>query len=244
MIENYVEEVASQKKTIAAHNIAVIGAVYDDGVSLVFPGSTKASTKHYMVNAGLNFAKGQKVYIQKVSGTYIVVCPLAAVGSAASGGGTTPPVASGVQTVLPGEHIKVDNTDPRRPVVSAVIPSTGAAGEVYSYEETQIGTWLGKPMYRKVVDLGKLPTNADPVKGLVRVPHGIENLGLVLCIYGVGQDAGFAYPLPHANPTAVASAISLYVDYANNALAIRTGVDRTSLAGHAVIEYLKKEAAT
>ena len=58
------------------HSIAKIGAVYEDGVSLIFAGSEEESAKHYPANKSVEFAAGDRVYVTKVSGTYIVVCKI------------------------------------------------------------------------------------------------------------------------------------------------------------------------
>ena len=67
---------------------ATIGAVYSDGVSLLFDGADEATSKHYKVNRSASFAAGQRVYIVKDSGTYVVICPVGAPGSSGSGIGT------------------------------------------------------------------------------------------------------------------------------------------------------------
>ena len=68
---------------------ATIGAVYSDGVSLLFDGADEATSKHYKVNRSASFAAGQRVYIVKDSGTYVVICPVGAPGSSGSGIGTS-----------------------------------------------------------------------------------------------------------------------------------------------------------
>ena len=68
---------------------ATIGAVYSDGVSLLFDGADEATGKHYKVNRSASFAAGQRVYIVKDSGTYVVICPVGAPGSSGSGIGTS-----------------------------------------------------------------------------------------------------------------------------------------------------------
>lgn len=53
---------------------AVVGAVYSDGLSLLFPGDTANSTKRYRYNLDGNFSVGDRVLLGRVSGTYIVIC--------------------------------------------------------------------------------------------------------------------------------------------------------------------------
>lgn len=59
-------------------SLATIGAKYTDGVSLVFPGQTEATAKHYRCNPDVAFAAGQRVLIARVSGSYVVVCRVGA----------------------------------------------------------------------------------------------------------------------------------------------------------------------
>lgn len=56
--------------------LATVGAVYDDGLTLIFDGQTEASQKHYKRNTAVTFSAGQRVKIVKMSGTYIVEYPI------------------------------------------------------------------------------------------------------------------------------------------------------------------------
>ena len=67
---------------------ATIGAVYSDGVSLLFDGADEPTTKHYKVNQSARFSAGQRVYIVKDSGTYVVICPVGRPNGSGSGIGT------------------------------------------------------------------------------------------------------------------------------------------------------------
>lgn len=66
----------SETEKIAVHSIAIVGAVSTDGLTLILPGQSEATTKKYPYNKSVTFAAGDKVYIAKVSGTYIVVCKI------------------------------------------------------------------------------------------------------------------------------------------------------------------------
>ena len=52
--------------------IAKVGVVYSDGLSLILPGETSASQKHYKCNTSIQFHAGDRVKICRDSGTYIV----------------------------------------------------------------------------------------------------------------------------------------------------------------------------
>ena len=51
---------------------ATIGAVYDDGVTLIFDGQEEATAKHYRCNSSVLFSAGDRVKIASDSGTYVV----------------------------------------------------------------------------------------------------------------------------------------------------------------------------
>ena len=76
MIETFQEEQALAPKEPASASFATIGAVYTDGVTLIFDGTATASTKHYKVNRSAAFAAGDRVKITRDSGTYIVEYPV------------------------------------------------------------------------------------------------------------------------------------------------------------------------
>lgn len=74
MIENYQQEQRIKEQPTPSFTLAKIGAKYDDGVSLIFPGSESESQKHYKYNIDANLSTGDLVYVVKDSGTYIVIC--------------------------------------------------------------------------------------------------------------------------------------------------------------------------
>lgn len=64
-------ENAEETATIV-RNFATIGAVYEDGVSLIFDGEDAPTEKHYLCNTNVYFSPGDRVRILEDSGTYIV----------------------------------------------------------------------------------------------------------------------------------------------------------------------------
>ena len=103
----------------------------------------------------------------------------------------------------------------------------------YSATEARDGTFIdGSPIYKKTVDIGSLPNNANK-----DVAHNISNLGTVVKIEGtVTNGQGDHLLLPYAHPSENAS-IGLYV--IGNNIRIRTGSDRTAFSGYATIYYTK-----
>lgn len=80
-IPTYQAQRELERKLPAATEIAIVGTVYNDGISLVFAGETRPSIKHYAYNAAVSFVPGQRVHITRIgsgtSGTYLVEYPIA-----------------------------------------------------------------------------------------------------------------------------------------------------------------------
>lgn len=75
--------------------------------------------------------------------------------------------------------------------------------DVYSTTETQIGTWLGKPLYRKVIT-GTLSNTVN---------HGISNAMFHRAYGGYYNSAGTIYfPLANVRPNASTYEVGFYVD--------------------------------
>lgn len=69
------------------------------------------------------------------------------------------------------------------------------SGEVYSTEETRIGTWIdGKPLYRKVFDVILPIANASSSVEILKYDANIER---VVRLYGVATIQKQASPIPH-----------------------------------------------
>lgn len=73
---------------------------------------------------------------------------------------------------------------------------TCSCGEVYSTEERRIGTWFGKPLYRKVV------TNISTVTGniWVKILDPIPNSTIVSIrgfVSNAGPSTNFCFPIPY-----------------------------------------------
>ena len=104
----------------------------------------------------------------------------------------------------------------------------------YSTDETICGTWLGKPLYRKVIDIGDLPDSTYK-----DVSTGLSNVNYIR-IYGYAFNSSEAtLPLPSS---AVGSTYSIALLVMNtNEVRIQTGVDRSAYSGYVVVEYTKNE---
>jgi hypothetical protein len=101
----------------------------------------------------------------------------------------------------------------------------------YSADEQVIGTWLGKPLYRKVVEFGTLPNNTSKT-----VAHNISNLGIVVSLKAISQDNTNIIPIPFFS-SANTNCISIYANFSN--IVITTYADKTTLSARVIIEYKK-----
>lgn len=111
-------------------------------------------------------------------------------------------------------------------------PSVKSGGGTYSTSEVLTGeTWIdGKPIYRKVVDIGSLPNNATKT-----VAHGITGISQVITLRGMVTDGNF-YLLPMMTATGPGQTI-ISVTGAN--ITIISSTDRHTLSGFVILEYTK-----
>jgi microcystin-dependent protein len=103
----------------------------------------------------------------------------------------------------------------------------------YSTSEIVVGTWVnGKPLYRKVYDLGNLPNtgNKDVATGLTDV--------MVQNIYGRAYNpvSTNVITLPYV---AIEMQAMVSLAFNNNNIRVVAGSDRSNLTGYAVLEYTK-----
>ena len=108
---------------------------------------------------------------------------------------------------------------------------TAWGADVYSTTETVVGTYMGKPLYRKVVDCGALPNNTTK-----EILHNIANINIITKTSGTAwMDNGTTIPLPTASLT---SPVIIYVD--KSKIYITTITDKsTSTNSNVTLEYTK-----
>lgn len=104
----------------------------------------------------------------------------------------------------------------------------------YSTSEQRIGTWIdGKPIYRKVIDLGSFPNNAEK-----QVAHNITNIDFISKVYIIGRlSNGLTIQLPYYDNSNTALSITTMATTSN--VIIITKSDRSSYTGYATLEYTK-----
>lgn len=102
----------------------------------------------------------------------------------------------------------------------------------YSTKEQVIGTWLGKPLYRKVVNTGALLDNQ-----VKEVEHNITNIDKIIKLYGYAYDGVTFHPLPYTHINSP-SCEGLYAT--KEQISITTGIDRTRFVeSYVTLEYTK-----
>lgn len=84
----FVQSISMPDENLPENFLATVGAVYDDGLSLILEGQTEATTKHYKCNTSATFAAGDRVKVARISGSYIVEY---VVGPPGSGGAAEAP---------------------------------------------------------------------------------------------------------------------------------------------------------
>ena len=110
-------------------------------------------------------------------------------------------------------------------------PSFYSNNSNYILNEIVVGSYKGKPLYRKGIDIASLPNATSG-----SYPHGGTNILYILNLYGMTFDGTNYRPLPFIYPTLTA-AISIYATTTN--IVIDTGLDRRTLSAIVFIEYTK-----
>lgn len=70
--EQILEPQPEEEPEALVRAFATVGAVYADGLSLIFDGEEEPTEKHYLCNTSVYFQAGDRVRLAKDSGTYIV----------------------------------------------------------------------------------------------------------------------------------------------------------------------------
>lgn len=107
------------------------------------------------------------------------------------------------------------------------------ARDIYTTNEEVIGKWIdGRPIYRKVVDIGALPNNTHK-----EVAHNIADLDLVIRLYGCAKSTNAFAVLPYV--TVEDGNYQIALEITTTDVVVWTDYDRSAYSGHAVVEYLK-----
>lgn len=76
--ETYQQQQSEAMPESGAASFATVAQVHEDGLSLIFDGEGTVASKHYKCNQYCKFEAGQRVYLQKDGGTYVVLFPVGA----------------------------------------------------------------------------------------------------------------------------------------------------------------------
>lgn len=106
----------------------------------------------------------------------------------------------------------------------------------YSTEEVKTNkVWIdGKPIYRKVIDIGNLP-NATKKE----VAAGISNLKYVTRLYGVATTGAYTITIPDTYPNNALYDTRLSYDNSTGKIVLFSESDRSAYSGYVIIEYTK-----
>lgn len=129
---------------------------------------------------------------------------------------------------------KISGKYPTDPPVQPDTPSepdNNAQNNIYSYDEVRIGTWIdGKPLYRKMFDLGALPNNT-----IKTIAHNIPDIDTMYI------DLGNSFFINDANTdTYSLSHINIHAIRCNkNDIYIQTNTDLRAFNGFTCLNYTK-----
>lgn len=128
------------------------------------------------------------------------------------------------------------NESNKAPSVRAV---KEALGNQYSEDEQIIGTWIdGKPIYRKVVNIGTLPNSTRK-----EIAHGISNLGQIVNFKGTFYNSNYSaqstLPYVASNPSPNFFSYQIAMDIDSNNIIVLTYYDYSVYTAHVIIEYTK-----
>lgn len=105
-----------------------------------------------------------------------------------------------------------------------------------SYSDREVLTnkvFLGKPVYRRVVNFGALPNATDKT-----VADGIgTDLDRVVSLYGFATNGSTHIPLPYTPGAAGANGVGLLKT--SSGVRLRSGVDFSAYEGFVVLEYTR-----
>lgn len=103
-----------------------------------------------------------------------------------------------------------------------------------AYSDSEVNTkkqWIdGKPIYRKVIDVGALPNNTSK-----NTAHNISSFDNIISITGYAENGTQWTPLPHASDAN--NTLTVYAGATN--VTVVTYADKTSYNGIVVLEYTK-----
>lgn len=111
------------------------------------------------------------------------------------------------------------------------IKSFDTTSDIYSTAETIVGEYLGKPLYRRVINYGALPNG-----GTKEVNHNISNLDCITNIRGIATNGSSYIILPR---THTASNLCVVLEATKNTILINDAYDFSAFSAQIILEYTK-----
>lgn len=104
----------------------------------------------------------------------------------------------------------------------------------YSTAEQVIGTWLGKPLYRKTINFGALPNNSSK-----QVAIDVTNFDKLVNLYGVAYSTGYTMLIPFIHND-LSNIVNVYFNNGTKEIGVATHSDRSGYTeSYITIEYTK-----
>ena len=111
--------------------------------------------------------------------------------------------------------------------------------DIYNSSETVIGKWInGSNIYRQVFYVGYLPDKDNLFYSTPSMPNDCE----VIKIYGTATKANtetFPIPFSWGDVNVIDNYVSIFYDYANKRIFVRTNRYMSAYYGYVIIEYIK-----
>lgn len=106
---------------------------------------------------------------------------------------------------------------------------------IYSFDETIIGIYNDKPLYRKMIDFGVL----NNAKGIKQVSHNIENIDVITDVKITGYENDYAFSIPFVGTAYMFSSVDYTARVDKTNIYIYVSDDRSSQTAIATLEYTK-----
>ena len=106
--------------------------------------------------------------------------------------------------------------------------------QIYSTEEQLIGTWLGKPLYRKVIYIPSLPNGTS-----TEYSHGISNIERITNIFGTAYSNTYDMFLTLPFVDTVSNSSNIRITANKTHINVKTGNDRSDCDASVTLEYTK-----
>ena len=107
--------------------------------------------------------------------------------------------------------------------------------QTYSTDEVVVGTWInGKPIYRKVINMGDIPSNSSKI-----INHNIKNIDFVTSISGLGVTSTNHYNIPFSPNEAMFSGLSVSIRASSTEISVSTNKVVSGHTIYGIMEYTK-----